>query len=70
MKQWVEFVRRSVSRFSVFDFGMLKLCLISIGVLIGVYLHQTLDGFMWLFWLLFVSSWLYIVVRTFTVQEK
>ncbi len=70
MKTWIQFVLKSTQRFNVFDYGMLKLCLISLGIIIGVYLAHTFEDFLWVFWMLFLLSWLYIVVRVFTNQAK
>lgn len=49
---------------------MIKICLISLGILIGVYFYDYLVGTEWLWWILFVLTAIYFVVRFFRDEEE
>lgn len=49
------------------DFGFLKLCLFSAGVLAALYFHETFERGIVLFWIFFIGSWLVILLKTFVV---
>ncbi|OHA87914.1 MAG: hypothetical protein A2653_00075 [Candidatus Zambryskibacteria bacterium RIFCSPHIGHO2_01_FULL_43_25] len=55
--------------FKWWEVGLLKLCLISFGILLGLYFFSYLDGLLWLWWTLFVVIALYFVVRFFKKEK-
>ncbi len=67
MKKFFEELHGVLSYFGFLDIGMLKVCLASIGVLLGVYFFEFFDRFVVAVWVLFILSWLYIVVKVFGV---
>ncbi len=67
MKHLFEKMNGMMKHFTILDTGMLKLCLISAGILLGIYFFDSLSGVIWLFWTLFALSWLYIVIKVFAV---
>lgn len=49
--------------FQWWEVGLIKICLISLGILLGLYFYNALDGLMWLWWILFVVTGIYFIVR-------
>lgn len=54
--------------FEWWEVGMIKICLLSLGILLGLYFYDYLVGLVWLWWLLFAVFAIYFVVRF--VREK
>jgi len=55
--------------FKWWEIGVLKLCLISFGILLGLYFYDYLIGLMWLWWTLFIVGALYFIVRLFVSKK-
>ncbi|HBR80766.1 MAG: Ribosomal protein L22 [Candidatus Uhrbacteria bacterium GW2011_GWE2_45_35] len=51
--------------FKWWEIGLLKLCLISFGLILGLYFYNYLLGLMWLWWVLFVVTTIYFLIRFF-----
>jgi len=51
--------------FKWWEVGLIKVCLISLGILLGLYFSEYLAGLQTLWWLLFVATALYFIVRLF-----
>jgi len=54
--------------FKWWEMGLIKICLLSLGILLGLYFFNYLAGLAWLWWLLFVATTIYFLVRL--VREK
>ena len=54
--------------FKWWEVGVIKICLLSLGILLGLYFYAYLIGLMWLWWVLFVVTAIYFIVRL--VREK
>ena len=65
MKAWIEKVYGTTKNYSMLDFGILKICLFSIGVLFGVYFIHFVSTYLILFWILAIITYLYIIYKTF-----
>lgn len=48
---------------------MLKICLISFGILLALCFYDYLIGLMWLWWMLFIVETLYFLVRLFITEK-
>lgn len=55
--------------FSICDVGVFKLCLLSLGMAVGVSFTNTLKKRKSLLWLLFGVSYLYVIWRMFFYEE-
>ena len=55
--------------FKWWEIGVLKLCLISFGILLGLFFYDYLIGLMWLWWTLFIVGALYFIVRLFVSKK-
>jgi hypothetical protein len=54
--------------FEWWQMGLIKVCLISLGILLGLYFYDYLLEFLWLWWGLFVIIGIYFIVRFFRGQ--
>lgn len=69
----MEFVRKLLNRarrFSLFDFAMFKLVLLSAGIILGTYLHWFFRPGMWIVWTIFGVSFVYMTLVMFFSREK
>ncbi len=65
MADMIERVMNATRRYTVMDFGCLKIAVLAAGILLGVYFYQfSLANITWL-WIIFVVSLLWIMYRTF-----
>jgi hypothetical protein len=51
--------------FQWWEVGLIKLCLLSLGILLGLYFYDDLIGFIWLWWVIFVITAIYFIVYFF-----
>jgi hypothetical protein len=47
--------------FRWWEVGLIKLCLVSLGILLGLYFYDYLIGLAWLWWGLFVITSIYFI---------
>ncbi|MFA5125199.1 MAG: hypothetical protein WC473_05275 [Patescibacteria group bacterium] len=52
--------------FKWWEVSLIKICLISLGILLGLYFYAYLIGLLWLWWVLFVMLAIYFIARFFT----
>ena len=67
MKWWFNKIEQLTSQFTVIDVGILKLCLITIGIILGTIFQPFFSDILWIIWALFIISWLYIIIKIFAV---
>ena len=65
MKALFEKINQITNHFSVLDIGVLKFCLLALGILLGVYFSSFFENLIIILWVIFVLTWLYIVVKVF-----
>ncbi len=51
--------------FKWWEVGLLKLCLMSFGILLGLYFYDYLVGVKWLWWTLFIIIAIYFIPKAF-----
>lgn len=51
--------------FQWWEIGLIKVCLISLGILFGLYFREYLINLLWLWWVLFALTAIYFIVRFF-----
>ncbi|OGZ45779.1 MAG: hypothetical protein A3C84_00705 [Candidatus Ryanbacteria bacterium RIFCSPHIGHO2_02_FULL_48_12] len=49
--------------FRWWEVGLIKLCLISLGIIVAYYWGGYLFGMMWLWWALFVATGIYFILK-------
>lgn len=65
MKELINKVMGSARQYTVWDFGFLKVCLFSAGVLFGVYFSQFFSSYLSIVWVIFIVSYIFIMYKTF-----
>lgn len=55
--------------FRWWEMGLIKLYLISLGILLGLYFYDYLIGLMWLWWGLFVVTSIYFITRLIKMDD-
>lgn len=55
----------SIRRYSIFDFGVFKIMLVTLGILLGLYFPIPLFRIIWLIIPVFVLSYVWIIYITF-----
>lgn len=70
MKGFIERSINAARKYTVWDFAIFKFCLISLGILFGVYFAQFFQNYMALLWIVFIVSYVYIMYRTFVKHMK
>ena len=51
--------------FRWWEVSLVKICLISLGILLGLYFQDYLIGLVWLWWVLFVATSIYFIALFF-----
>lgn len=54
--------------FKWWEVSFIKICLLSLGILLGLYFYNYLVGLVMLWWVLFVITTIYFIIRL--VREK
>lgn len=49
--------------FKWWEIGLIKVCLISLGIILGLYFYDALIGSLWLWWAFFVATAIYFIAR-------
>lgn len=70
MEKWINKLFEATKQYTVVDFGFLKLCLISIGILFGVYFSQFFSSYLSIVWIIFIVSYIFIMYKTFVKYYK
>ncbi len=49
--------------FKWWEVSLIKICLISLGIILALYFYNFLIGLIWLWWLLFLATDAYFIIR-------
>ncbi|MBS3902945.1 MAG: hypothetical protein KGZ30_01050 [Anaplasmataceae bacterium] len=49
--------------FSWWEVGLIKICLLSLGIILGTYFYNPLVNYLSLWWLLFVVTTIYFIIK-------
>jgi len=60
MKNMIEKLMDKARNFSILDYGIFKISLLSAGILIGTYLSSFFMSIIWLVWIVFAVSYAYM----------
>ena len=64
----IDFYKRVMSaarKYTVADYGFFKFLMISFGILLGAYLPQFFQSFIWLIWIIFIVSAFWMIYKIF-----
>ena len=65
MKKFINKALEAARKYTIWDWGLLKICLFSLGLLIGLYFAQSLGPYATFVWAFFVFSYVWIAYKTF-----
>lgn len=51
--------------FKWWEVSLIKICLLSLGIILGLYFYDYLIGLMWIWWGLFVITAIYFIPKVF-----
>jgi hypothetical protein len=49
--------------FKWWEMGLIKICLLALGIILGLYFYDSLVGLLWLWWSLFIVTWIYFIIK-------
>ena len=65
MKEFINKALMSARNYTVWDYGILKISLISLGILLGTYFSQFfIKNILWV-WIVYLISFIFILFKTF-----
>ncbi len=70
MKRLMQKIESVMAHTTMFDIGVLKLCLLALGIIFGVYFVNFFSNILLIVWLIFGLTWLYIVIKVFGFYWK
>ena len=65
MSTFIQQALKAAGKYTVMDYGFLKITLLSLGILIGAYFADFFISFTSFLWAVFIVSFLWIMYRTF-----
>ena len=65
MKGFIDKALNAAKSYSVWDYGWLKLKLISFGILVGTYFAQFFIQYIIIVWAVFILTYLWVLYKTF-----
>jgi hypothetical protein len=65
MEKLINSALNAAKKYTVWDYGCLKITLISFGILLGAYFSKFFLSYILLFWIIFIASFVWIIYRTF-----
>ena len=68
--RWADYSVTQAQTFSLFDFAVLKVCLLSLGVWLGACFSRFFKKFRGILFVAFTASWLYLFWRVFFDDDE
>lgn len=63
IRAWVNGLMNRFRNLEIWEVGVFKACLFSLGVLVGTYFSKSLKKLAPLFWIAFIGGYLYLIYR-------
>ena len=70
MKKFIDSVMKATKKYTTWDFALLKICLVAIGILFGVYFIGVFEKYINLVWAAAIISYIWIMFITFVAYRK
>jgi len=58
------------NHYNVVDFGALKICMLFIGILFGVYFSSFFMKYIPVVWIVAILAWLFVIIQTIRYLRK
>lgn len=70
MKKFINSVLKATRKYTALDFALLKICLVAIGILFGVYFTGFFEKYTSFVWVAVIISYIWIMYKTFLAYRK
>jgi len=70
MKNLINKLLGAAKKYTVLDYSLLKITLVSLGILIGTYFSNFFSNYTSLLWIIFLVSYIGIIYRTFIKHKN
>jgi len=70
MSDVIKKLMNAAHRFTVVDFGALKICMLFIGILLGVYFSSFFMKYITIIWIVTILAWLILIVQVIRYLRK
>ena len=70
MKKFIDNMLQRTRKYTLWDFGALKVALVAVGVLFGAYFSKFFLDNIVIVWIIFVVTYLLIMFKTLVVYRK
>lgn len=65
MKKLFDIAKKGFSTFSFWDYAIFKLCIASIGIILGAYFYVFFLKYIAFVWIIFIITWIYLISKIF-----
>ena len=69
IKSFIDFAMDRLHNFNLVDVGVFKICLLTLGILLGIYHHRKLKKISPLIWLTFIGAYIYLIYTVFVKPD-
>ena len=69
MFKLIEKAMAAVQKYTVVDMGFFKFLMITFGILLGVYFTEPILNIIWLVWIIFIVSAVWMILKIFTYMK-
>jgi len=70
MREFINNMMQATKQYTTLDFALLKICLVAIGILLGVYLTVFFAKYILIVWVAAIISYVWIMYKTFISYRK
>ena len=70
MRRFIESAMRATKKYTVFDFGILKITLVSFGILLGAYFSEFFLRHTVTLWIVFLVTYIFIWYKTMIAYKR
>lgn len=70
MSKLIQRLMKTVQHFTVVDFALFKICLVTIGILLGTYLHSFFNQHLSIIWGIAIVTYILLLVQLFRYDKK
>lgn len=70
MKSFMNKSLDAARKYNVLDWAVIKICLVGIGILLGVYFIQFFSSIFPIVWMIVIITWLWVMIKTFVTYWR
>lgn len=72
MKDFINSITNAARKFNPLDYAIFKICMISVGIIIGTYLSSFIINYISIIWVVVLITCIYIMFQLlrYTIQDK